>query len=127
MSFQYGQFGTGFIRTLPPPAALRFQKWVETRGKTITIIKLTKTGEDAYGQPLYQESSYTEKAFVERRGRERILRPGTLKMGDLKVFLVPWAAVKEVGYEIEVDSRRYHITSLVDTDVYLMLEAERKA
>ena len=127
MSFAYGQFGTGFTRTLPPTAALRFQEWVKTRGENITIIKLTKTGEDAYGQPLYQESSYTENAFVERRGRERILRPGTVKMGDLKIFLVPWAAVEEYGYEIEVDGRRYHITSLVDTDVYLMLEAERKA
>jgi len=127
MSFMYGQFGTGFSRALPHPAALRFRELVETRGQEITIVRLTETGEDAYGQPLYTESIHTEKAFVEGRGGERVLMPGTLKQGDLKIFLVPWAAVKEDGYEVEVDGIRHHITALTKTRTYLQLEAVRKA
>jgi hypothetical protein len=127
MSFRYGQFGTGFKLTRPPVTALRFEELVKTRGRAITIIGLEETGEDSYGQPVYQESSHEEKAFVEARGGERIIPPGTVKEGKVMAFLVPWAAVKEEGYEVEIDGVRYHIDALVETDAYMELNLERKA
>ena len=127
MSFRYGQFGTGFKLTRPRAAALRFEDLVKTRGQAITIIELEETGEDSYGQPVYQESSHEEKAFVEARGGERTIPPGTVKEGRVRAFLVPWAAVKEEGYEAEIDGIRYHIDALVKTDAYMELNLERKA
>jgi len=44
MSFKYGQFGTGFLRTMPPAAALRFRNLVSRRGRGVQIIELTETG-----------------------------------------------------------------------------------
>ena len=127
MSFKYGQFGTGFLRTIPPPTALRFNNLVEIRGRAVTIVKLTQTGENDYGQPTYSESSHEEKAFLERKGREKDLPPSTIKKEYIKVFMARWAAIQEDEYEVEVDGARYHITSLDETDAYLMVEAERKA
>jgi len=127
MSFKYGQFGTGFLRTIPPPTALRFNNMVRTRGRAVTIVKLTQTGENDYGQPTYSESSHEEKAFLERKGREKDLPPGTLKENLIRLFMARWAAIQEDEYEVEVDGARYHITSLDETDAYLMVEAERKA
>ena len=127
MSFKYGQFGTGFKLTRPQAAALRFEGLVKTRGKAITIIELEETGEDSYGQPVYSESSHEEKAFVEARGGERIIPPGTVKEGWVRAFLVPWAAVKEDGYEVEIDGIRYHVDAIVETDAYMELDLERKA
>lgn len=126
MSFQYGQFGTGFL-SLTSAQSLRFKDLVETRGEDISIIELTETGEDEYGQPVYSETARSEKAFVERRARERILQPGTVKLGSIRLFMILWAAVQEDGYEVEVDGLRYHITGLVKTGTYLQIEAERKA
>jgi len=126
MSFRYGNFGTGFSRAMPPAVALRFEGFVKTRGRDVTVVKLTETGENAYGQPVYTESKHTEKAFVERDGRERDLPPGTVKLGSLRLFVKPWAAVGEDSYEVEVDGVRYHVTSLDKTDAYLEVEAERK-
>lgn len=127
MSFRYGQFGDGFALTRPPAAALRFRELAETRGRAITIVELTKTGEDSYGQPIYQESSHDERAFVEVRGGESVLPTGTVKEASARAFLVPWAAVREEGCEVEVDNVRYHVESLVDRGVYLELGLERKA
>jgi len=127
MSFKYGQFGTGFSRAMPPAAAHHFEEFVKIRGRAITIIELEETGEDSYGQPVYSESSHEEKAFVEARGGERILPPGTVKEGRVRAFLVPWAAVKEEGYEAEIDGVRYHVDALVETDAYMELNLERKA
>ena len=127
MSFRYGHFGTGFSRTMPPATALRFEELVKTRGRDVSIIRLTETGEDDYGQPIYKESSYTEKAFLERVGRERDLPPGTLKEGLIRLFMVPWAAIGEDGYEVAIDGVRYHITGLDEREAYLLVEAERKA
>ena len=127
MSFKYGQFGTGFLRTMPPAAALRFRNLVNRRGRGVTIIGLTETGQNAYGQPIYTESSHEEKAFLEREGRERDLPPGTIKENLIRLFMARWAAIGEDGYEVEVDGVRYHVTSLDETDAYLEVEAERKA
>ena len=127
MSFKYGQFGTGFLRTTPPAAALRFNNLVKRRGRRVQIIELTETGQNAYGQPIHSESSHEEKAFLERKGWERDLPPGTIKENLIRLFMARWAAIGEDGYDVEVDGVRYHITSLDETDAYLMVEAERKA
>ena len=126
MSFRFGQFGTGFLKTRPPATTLRFRDLMKRRGRDVSIVELTETGSDAYGQPVYSESSYTEKAFLERSGRERDLPPGTVKENFIELFMVPWAAIGEEGYEVEVDEVRYHVTALDDSEAYLMVEAERK-
>ena len=127
MSFKYGQFGTGFLRTMPLAAALRFKNLVKRQGRGVYIIQLTETGQNAYGQPIYSESSHEEKAFLERKGQERVIPPGTIKEDYIKVFMALWTAIQEDEYEVEVDGARYHINSLDETDAYLMVEAERKA
>lgn len=126
MSFQYGQFDAGFSLSQPTAEALRFKDSVEAMGEDISVIQLTETGEDEYGQPIYSESSWLEKAFIERDGGELTVRPGTVKVGSIRLFMPPWVAVLEDGYEIEVDGVRYHISSLVKNRVYLEIEAERK-
>jgi hypothetical protein len=126
LSFRFGQFGTGFLKTRPPATTLRFMDLVNRRGRDVSIVELTEIGSDAYGQPVYSESSYTEKAFLERTGRERDLPPGTVKENLIELFMVPWAAIDEEGYEVEVDGVRYHVTILDDRETYLMVEAERK-
>ena len=127
MSFRYGQFGTGFKRAMPQAAALRFRNLVETRGREVSIVRLTETGADEYGQPVFSETVHTERAFVEERSGERNIPPGAVKEGSLKLFMAPWAAVKEEGHEVEVEGLRYHITGLIETRAYLHVEAERKA
>jgi len=127
MSFRYGQFGTGFARTIPPAHTLRLYELLETRGRDVTIVALTETGEDSYGQPVYSESSYTEKAFLRAQGRERDLPPGTLKTGEIRLFMVPWAAISEDDHDVEVDGVRYHVIEANESEVYLEVEGERKA
>ena len=127
MSFKYGQFGTGFAIVYPSPAAMRFGEAVETRGRTLTIIELTETGEDSYGQPIYTETGSDAMAFVDARASERILPTGEVKEARVRAYLVPWAPVKEDGYEVELDGVRYHITGVTETGVNLVLELERKA
>ena len=127
MSFTYGQFGTGFLRTRPPAQALRLHELLETRGREVTIIQLTEAGTDAYGQPIYSESEYTEKAFLSVKDRERDLPPGAIKTGQIRLFMVPWAAVGEEGFEVEVDGVRYRVTEVTETGASLEVEGERKA
>ena len=127
MSFKYGQFGTGFAIAYPSPAAMRFEEAVETRGRDLTIVELTETGEDSYGQPIYTESSSDAKAFVDARASERILSTGEVKEAKVRAYLVPWAPVGEEGYEVELDGVRYHIAGVTETDANLILELERKA
>ena len=127
MSFIYGQFGAGFLRTRPPAQALRFNEFLETRGRDVTIIQLTEAGTDAYGQPVYSESDYTEKAFLSIKGRERDLTPGAIQTGQIRLFVVPWAAVGEEGFEVEADGVRYRVTRVTETGAYLEVEGERKA
>ena len=127
MSFKYGQFGEGFDVAYPNPAAMRFEEAVETRGRTLTIIEQTETGEDQYGQPVYSEKEYDFKAFVDAEASERVLPLGELKVGRVRAFLVPWAPVAEEGYEVELGGVRYHVAGVTETDVNLVLELERKA
>ena len=125
MSFQYGQFGTGFL-SKTTAEALRFADLVDVRGEDVNIIQLTETGENEYGQPVYSEKSHMEKAFVEGQGREITLRPGMVKLGSIRLFMILWTSIQEDGYEVEVDGLRYHITSLVKTRACLQVQAERK-
>ncbi len=127
MSFTYGQFGTGFLRARPPPQALRLHELLETRGREVTVIQLTEASTDAYGQPVYTESDHTEKAFHGINGQERDLLPGALKTGTIRLFMVPWAAIGEEGFEVAVDGVRYRVTGVTETQAYLEVEGERKA
>ncbi len=127
MSFTYGQFGTGFLGTRPPAQALRLHELLEIRGRDITIIQLTEASTDAYGQPVHTESSYTEKAFLGIKGRERDLAPGAIKVGRIRLFMVPWAAIGEEGFEVKLDGVRYRVTGVTETEAYLEVEGERRA
>ena len=126
MSFRYSQFGTGFSLAQPTADARRFGDFVEIRGQTITLVKLTETEVDEFGQSVYTETSFTDKAFVERDGGEKDLPPGTMKVGLLRLFMKLWATIDEEEYEVEVDGVRYHVTSVEKTRAYLEVEAERK-
>jgi hypothetical protein len=127
MSFQHGQFGTGFDVMAPTAEALRFGDLLERRGADVTVIKLVEEGEDPYGQPVYSESPRHERAFVERDGEERVLMPGSVKQDSLRLFLAAWAAIGEEGYEVEVEGVRYHVAFLERTRAFIKAEAERKA
>ena len=127
MSFTYGQFGTGFLRTRPLAPALRLRELLETRGRDIAVVQLTERGTDAYGQPVYEESSYTEKAFLSVKGGERDLPPGALKTGTIRLFMVPWAAIGEASFEVELDGVRYRVTGVTETEAYIEVEGERRS
>ena len=127
MSFRYGQYGTGFARTIPPAHTQRLHGLLRTKGRNVTIVALSETGKDSYGQPVYSESGHTEKAFLRAQGRERDLPPGTLKTGRIRLFMAPWAAISEDGHEVEVGGVRYHVTGVTESEVYLEVEGERKA
>ncbi len=127
MSFTYGQFGTGFLRTRPQAQALRLHELLETRGRDVTIIQLTEADTDAYGQPVYTESDHTEKAFLGIKGHERDLPPGAIETGWIRLFMVPWAAIGEEGFEVKVNGVRYRVTGVTETEAYLEVEGERKA
>mgnify|MGYP001208794408 CR=1 FL=1 len=126
MSFTYGQFGTGFLRNRPSAQALRLHGLLETRGRDVTIIQLTEAGTDAYGQPVYSESDYTEEAFFGIKGRERDLPPGAIEKGQIRLFMVPWAAVGEEGFEVEAEGVRYRVTGVTETAAYIEVVGERK-
>jgi len=126
MSFQYGQFGAGFKAAPPSRQARLFRDLVETRGRNVYIVALAQTGEDDYGNPIYSESSYVEKAFVEERSRELPTAAGPIKSASMRLFVVPWAAVRENDCEVEFEGHRYRITGLVKTSACLQVEAERK-
>jgi len=126
MSFQYLNYGEGFDVYTPTPAALRFGNLLEIRGDVISIVRLSKTGRDDYGQPVYSESSEEVKAFIEERPKEMVLRPGTLKLGSITAFLNTWASVGEEGYEVEINGIRYHIQGVNETRAYQELILERK-
>ena len=126
MSYKYHQFGTDFDVAYPSPAAMRFGEAVETRGRTLTIVELTETGEDSYGQPLYAEVSYPGRAFLDMRASERTLPTGDVKEGRVRAYLAPWAPVGEEGFEVEIEGVRYHIAGVMETGVNLVLELERK-
>ena len=125
MSFQYGQFTTGFDILQPSPQALRFNELLSLRGEDVSIIYQAVTGHDDYGNPTYIETETIEKAMVKASRRELILSPGEIKQTDAKVLFKQWASVAEGNYELEIDGKRYHIELVHRTDACLEVEARR--
>lgn len=126
MSFRYGQFGEGFARASPAPEALRLAELCTRRGEEVTVVRLRRTGEGAYGEPVYSEDCYAVRAMAERGAGEETTMAGDVKTGRIRLYAATWAAVGEEGYDVEVDGLRYHVSSLVRTRAYLRVEGERK-
>ena len=125
MSFQYGQYSTGFDVLQPSPQALRFNEFVELQGDDVIIVHQTATGHDDYGNPEYTESETTEKAMVKVRQRELYLPPGEVKHNIAKVLFRQWASVDEDNYELEINGDRYHILMVHRTSACLEVEVRR--
>jgi len=127
--YGYSQFGSGF-QTDPSTAELRFESAAQTRGVDVRVYRLTKTGEDSRNDPIYAETFYDIEGLIERTGSESQTQPGQFKRADLKVFLPNWATIAEDGddykYEIEVESVRYKITSIVNNMAYKLVRGDRK-
>ncbi len=125
MSYQYAQYGIGFDLKRPEPQALRFEALLTIRGTAITVIQQTLTGRDSYGQPIYTENPYTLKAFIERNPDERYFTAGEVNQDRAVIYLAQWAPLDESLYKLEINSARYHITGVEQTDSYLKVEARR--
>lgn len=126
MSFKYGEYGTGFSLVRPPKVALRFHRMVESRGRSVTIVKKTPTGVvDDYGDPTYTETTYSINAMIQEKGRELVTQAGYARQAALTLFVAIWAAVQEDNNEIEWQGNRYEITSCVEGEAYKKVEAER--
>ena len=125
MSFQYGQFSTGFDVLQPSPQALRFNELVTLQGDDVIIVHQALTGHDDYGNPVYTESEATEKAMVKVRQRELLLPPGEIQHNIAKVLFRQWASVAEDNYEIEINGGRYHIVMVHRTSACLEVEVRR--
>lgn len=126
MSFTYGQFGEGFDVARPPSSALRFGNMLERKGETLTIIQLTEASRDSYNDPVYTESSWTADAFIMRNAGEEINQAGSTKTDTVIVHIAYWTAIEESGYEVEINSLRYHILSVELTRAYKKVKLVRK-
>lgn len=109
MSYQYGQFGTGFSLKMPDPRALRFNEAVQLRGEKVVLVHQALTGEDAYGNPVYSESTSTEKAIVSNQHGERLVPPGEIDETKARILLRQWAPVTKGFTEIEIGGKRFHV------------------
>ena len=125
MSFQYGQYSTGFDVLQPSPQALRFNELVMLQGDDVIIVHQTATGDDDYGNPVYTESEATEKAMVKVRQRELYLPPGEIQHNIAKVLFRQWASVAEDNYELEINGDRYHVLMVHRTSACLEVEVRR--
>ena len=125
MSFQYGQFSTGFDVLQPSPQALRFNELVSLQGDDVIIVHQSVTGHDDYGQPEYTESETTEKAIIKVRQKEIYLPPGEIQHNVAKVLFKQWASVAEDNYELEINGVRYHVIMVHRTSACLEVEVRR--
>jgi len=125
MSYQYGQFSTGFDLMMPEPQALRFEELLWLHGEDVTVIQQTETSRDAYGQPVTSEASYTEKAVVKTDLGERLLPPGEVKRATVEALFAQWAPIGEAMYELEIRGHRYHVVGVEKASAYLLVRAER--
>jgi len=125
VSYQYGQFGTGFDLVRPEPQALRFEELLELHGEDVKVVQQTVTGRDGYGQPVVSEASYTEKAVIKTSLGESLLPPGEVKRATVEALFTQWAPVGETLYELEIEGHRYHVTGVEKTSAYLLVKAER--
>lgn len=125
MSFQYGQFSTGFDVLRPSPQALRFNELVSLQGDDVIIVHQSVIGHDDYGQPEYAESETTEKAIIKVRRKEIYLPPGEIQHNIAKVLFKQWASIAEDNYEIEIRGARYHVLMVHRTSACLEVEVRR--
>ena len=125
MSFQYGQFGTGFDLMMPEPQALRFEELLELHGEDVKMVQQTVTGHDDYGQPVVSETSYTEKAVIKTSLGESLLPPGEVKRATVEALFTQWAPVGETLYELEIRGHRYHVVGVEKASAYMLVRAER--
>ena len=125
MSYQYGQYGTGFDLMMPEPQALRFEELLELHGEDVTVVHQTETSHDAYGQPVTSEDAYTEKAVVKTDLGERLMQPGEVKRATVEALFSQWAPIEEAGYELEIRGHRYHVIGVEKASAYLHVRAER--
>jgi len=125
MSFQYGQFGTGFNLMMPEPQALRFEELLILHGEDVTVIQQTETSRDSYGQPVTSEATYTEKAVVKTDLGESLLPPGEVKRATVEALFAQWAPIGETMYELEIRGHRYHVVGVEKASAYLLVRAER--
>ena len=125
MSFQYGQFSTGFDLVRPEPQALRFEELLELHGEDVTVVQQTIDSHDGYGQPVISETSYTVKAVIKTLLGEILLPPGEVKRATVEALFTQWAPVSETLYELEIRDHRYHVTGVEKTSAYLLVKAER--
>ena len=125
MSYQYGQFGTGFDLMMPEPQALRFEELLQLHGEEVTVVQQTVTSHDAYGQPVVSEVSYTEKAVVKTSLGESLLPPGEVKRATVEALFTQWAPIGEALYELEIRGHRYHVVGVEKASAYLLVKAER--
>ena len=86
MSFRYGQFGEGFGRMSPAPEALRLAELCTRRGEEVTVVRLRRTGEGAYGEPVYSEDRHAVRAMVERGAGEETTMAGDVKTGRIRLY-----------------------------------------
>jgi len=125
VSFQYGQYGTGFDLMMPEPQALRFEELLELHGEDVTVVHQTVDGRDAYGQPVMSEATYTEKAVVKTDLGERLMPPGEVKRATVEALFAQWAPVGETLYMLEIRGHRYHVVGVEKASAYLLVRAER--
>ena len=125
MSYQYGQFGTGFDLMMPEPQALRFEELLQLHGEEVTVVQQTVTGRDGYGQPVISETMYTEKAVVKTDLGESLLPPGEVKRATVEALFTQWAPIGETFYELEIRGHRYHVTGVEKMSAYMLVKAER--
>jgi len=125
LSYQYGQFGTGFDLMMPEPQALRFEELLMLHGEDVTVIHQNVDGHDAYGQPVTPEATYIENAVVKTELGERLLPPGEVKRATVEALFTRWAPIGETLYELEIRGHRYHVVGVEKTSTYLLVRAER--
>jgi len=118
MSYQYGQFSTGFDLARPEPQALVFEETVGLRGTEVTIVTLTPSGYDSYGHTEYTETTRTEQAFISRDPKQLGARPGSIKQASAEALFVQWAPIDEELTRIEIDGERYRVVGLDKTSAY---------
>ena len=125
MSYQYGQYGTGFDLKMPEPQALRFEELLMLHGEDITVVQQTIDSHDGYGQPVVSETSYTEKAVVKTDLGERLMPPGEVKQATVEALFTRWAPIGEAGYALEIRGHRHHVVGVEKEAAYLHVRAER--
>lgn len=118
MSYQYGQYSTGFDLMRPSYQALVFEDAVQLRGEEVSIFTLKPVGSNSYGHVIYSEVSMTGKAFISRDPRDTRGKPGEVKLGDIEALFVEWAPLDELLTRVEVDGKRYRVIGIDRTTAY---------